>query len=174
MRQNQFDAGAVQAEQEAILTRTSRRATQLEAVASALAAEALRRHGWVRLIARGASMLPAIWPGDELEIIAARPENLRPGDIAVCLVGGQIRIHRVRQVLDESLVTQGDNHAQPDPPIAFAEVYGRVEHVRRRGAAPPLRAEHEGLAVGIVRRLLRRSDALRALALRLRRAVAGC
>jgi len=173
MRQNQSDSGTVQAEQEAILTRASERAAQLEAVSSALAAEALRRHGWVRLIARGASMLPAIWPGDELEIIAARPEELRPGDIAVCLVGGQIRIHRVRQVLDESLVTQGDNHAQPDPPIAFAEVYGRVEHVRRRGAAP-LRAERERLAVRIVRRLPWRSDAVRALALRLRRAVAGC
>ena len=173
MRQNQSDAGAVQAEQEAILTRASERAAQLEAVASALAAEALRRHGWVRLIARGASMLPAIWPGDELEIIAARPEELRPGDIAVCLVGAQFRIHRVRQVVDESLVTQGDNHAQPDAPIAFAEVYGRVQRVRRRGAAP-LRAEREGLAVRIVRCLLARSDALRALALRLRRAVAGC
>jgi len=173
MRQNQSDAGAVQAEQEAILTRASERAAQLEAVASALAAEALRRHGWVRLIARGASMLPAIWPGDELEIIAARPEELRPGDIAVCLVGGQIRIHRVRQVVDESLVTQGDNHAQPDAPIAFAEVYGRVQRVRRRGAAP-LRAEREGLAVRIVHCLLARSDALRALALRLRRTVAGC
>jgi len=173
MRQSQSDAGAVQAEQEAILTRASERAAQLEAVACALAAEALRRHGWVRLIARGASMLPAIWPGDELEILGVPPENLRPGDIAVCLVGGQIRIHRVRQVLDESLVTQGDNHAQPDPPIAFAEVYGRVQRVRRRGAAP-LRAERQGLAVRIVRRLLRRSDALWALALRLRRAVAGC
>ena len=173
MRQSQSDAGAVQAEQEAILTRASERAAQLEAVASALAAEALRRHGWVRLIARGASMLPAIWPGDELEILGVPPENLRPGDIAVCLVGGQIRIHRVRQVVDESLVTQGDNHAQPDAPIAFAEVYGRVQRVRRRGAAP-LRAEREGLAVRIVRCLLARSDALRALALRLRRAVAGC
>jgi len=174
MRQSQSDAGAVQAEQEAILTRASERAAQLEAVACALAAEALRRHGWVRLIARGASMLPAIWPGDELEILGVPPENLRPGDIAVCLVGGQIRIHRVRQVLDESLVTQGDNHAQPDAPIAFAEVYGRVQRVRRRGAAPPLRAEREGLAVRVARRLLRRSDAVRALALRLRRAVAGC
>ena len=173
MRQSQSDAGAVQAEQEAILTRASERAAQLEAVACALAAEALRRHGWVRRIARGASMLPAIWPGDELEILGVPPENLRPGDIAVCLVGGQIRIHRVRQVLDESLVTQGENHAQPDPPIAFAEVYGRVQRVRRRGAAP-LRAERQGLAVRIVRRLLRRSDALWALALRLRRAVAGC
>jgi len=173
MRQSQSDAGAVQAEQEAILTRASERAAQLEAVACALAAEALRRHGWVRLIARGASMLPAIWPGDELEILGVPPENLRPGDIAVCLVGGQIRIHRVRQVVDESLVTQGDNHAQPDAPIAFAEVYGRVQRVRRRGAAP-LRAEREGLAVRIVRCLLARSDALRALALRLRRAVAGC
>lgn len=173
MRQEQSDAGAVQAEQEAILTRASRRAAQLEAVASALAAEALRRHGWVRLMARGASMLPAIWPGDELEIVAARPEELRPGDIAFCLVGGQIRIHRVRQVLDESLVTQGDNHARPDPPIAFAEVYGRVGRIRRRGAAP-LRFERQGLAARTGRRLLAHSDTLRALALRLRRAMAGC
>ena len=145
----------MQVEQEKLLKPATPAAAQPDAVRCGLVAEALRRSGSVRLIAQGSSMLPAIWPGGELEIRSTSAHDLRPGDVAVCLVGGQFRIHRVRRVLPQGLVTQGDSLAQPDPPVAFSEVCGRVQGI-------PPRARIAGY-------LLARSDLLRGLVLRLRR-----
>jgi hypothetical protein len=142
--------------------------TEPDAARCALVAEALEQAGSLRLVARGASMLPAIWPGEELEIHRAPANRLSPGDIAVCLVAGRIRIHRVRQVLPEYIVTQGDSLTRPDPPVPFSQVRGRVVYIRRPGAR---RAVANRVRVGAraASYLLARSWLLGALAVRLRR-----
>src|ERR1039458_9326454 len=64
-------------------------------VACELAAEVLRSSGSLRLRAIGASMLPAIWPGDVLTVQRRDAENAQPGDIVLFARGGALVAHRV-------------------------------------------------------------------------------
>ena len=52
---------------------------ELEAVKCELAAEVLRSSGELRLRVTGSSMLPAVWPGDELTIRRQPFDAGRPG-----------------------------------------------------------------------------------------------
>ena len=65
---------------------------------SALVADALRRSGRLRQIVRlrvhGESMLPALWPGDVVEIASCSPEDVRPGEIVLALRDGRLFLHR--------------------------------------------------------------------------------
>jgi signal peptidase I len=100
-----------------------------------LVVEALRAYGMVRLQARGVSMLPALWPGDLLAIQSATPNDVIPGDIVLVLRGNQCFIHRlVRKQAGENrfgFITRGDAMPDNDPPVATAELLGRVVEVCR-------------------------------------------
>ena len=54
-----------------------------------LAAEVLRRFGEIRFVARGASMIPAIYPGDLLTVRSHRIADARSGEIVLCLREGR-------------------------------------------------------------------------------------
>src|SRR5260370_30032760 len=64
-------------------TRASR--SRWSAQRSALVADVLRRSGRlrVRLQVHGESMLPALWPGDVVEIESCPPEEVWPGEIVL-------------------------------------------------------------------------------------------
>ena len=98
--------------------------------APALLADALRRYGRVCLRATGRSMLPAIEPGDVLRIEHATADLIQPGDVILYDVGGRLIAHRVvRSAVDNGvvhLITRGDSHWWTDPPIASAQLLGRV------------------------------------------------
>ena len=57
--------------------------------------ESLRRHGRARLAATGASMLPAIWPGDILEVHATAPDSVQRGEVVLFARDGRFYAHRV-------------------------------------------------------------------------------
>lgn len=102
-----------------------------------LAAEALRSWGVLRLRATGASMLPALWPGDELTVHSLSPEQVELGEIVLYMRQGRFFIHRVTRrsfTLHETcLITRGDCMSEDDPPVRRSELLGRVAEVHRSG-----------------------------------------
>jgi hypothetical protein len=89
-----------------------------------LAATALRTKDGVRLTVLGRSMMPVLWPGATVEIERCEEGALGRGEIALCRVGGGVRLHRVRRIDDGAVVTQGDGCPSPDPEAG--EVIGRT------------------------------------------------
>lgn len=137
--------------------------------------DALRRGGEARLRAWGASMLPSLWPGDQLTLQNVTQDEVVPGDIVLVIRGKRCFIHRVvAQQTGESgssLITRGDAMPGNDPPSAAAEFLGRVVSVRRgnRNFVPAPRVSFVHAATAW---LLSRSDRLRNLALRIHAASA--
>jgi signal peptidase I len=110
----------------------SRNAVRLE-----LAAEALRRFSEVRFVARGSSMLPAIYPGDCLTVQTFGTAVPRRGDIVLYNRGGEFCVHRIVNIFEEDAalfyVLRGDALTDYDPPVAACELLGRVTSQERRG-----------------------------------------
>lgn len=127
-----------------------------------LAAEILNASGGVRSVARGASMLPSIFPADTLEIRARNFDEARAGDVVLAMNGDQLYTHRVvREELrcgKRVLITRGDALRFDDQqPVSKDEFLGCVEFVVRRGRRfrPEPSANRFHSAFGIV---LRRSS----------------
>lgn len=135
-----------------------------------LAAEILNASGSVRSVARGASMLPAIFPGDTLEIHARSFGEVRTGDVVLAKNEDLLYTHRVvREELrcgKRVLITRGDAVRFDDQQIVSEDEFlGCVEIVVRRGRR--FRPEPPGnpfqSAIGI---LLGRSSHARVLLVR--------
>jgi signal peptidase I len=104
-----------------------------------LAGELLSSAGRVRSVARGASMLPTIFPGDTLEIRSGRFDDVRVGDVVLTRNGDHLCTHRVvREEVQAGrrvLITAGDALPFEDPqPIRENQFLGRVDHIVRGGA----------------------------------------
>jgi hypothetical protein len=98
-----------------------------------LAAESLARSGRLRLRATGASMLPALRPGDELDFVSDA-RAVEAGDIVLWRREGGLVVHRVRARDGDNLLTQGDALRSPDAPLSMAQVLGKLESCRRKGS----------------------------------------
>lgn len=98
-------------------------------VPARLFADVLARFGGARLRLQGTSMLPAIWPGDVLEIVPVDPAALRVGDVVLFLREGRLFCHRVRALIADGeiwLRTRGDLVPGDDPPFPASAVLGRA------------------------------------------------
>ena len=93
-----------------------------------LAEQALRRAGCVRLAALGYSMLPSLWPGEQLTIEVRTLDQIRCGDIVAFRRLGRLFIHRAIQVEPSPLrvVTRGDAMPAADVPVLGEELLGVV------------------------------------------------
>ena len=85
------------------------------------------------------SMMPALRPGELLQLEPTSYEQLAAGDLVAARVGEILVCHRlVRSYTDEQgvrwLVTKGDRSAYEDDPIRTEQGIGRVARVIR----PPL------------------------------------
>lgn len=103
-----------------------------------LAAEILNASGSVRSVARGASMLPAIFPGDTLEIHARSFGEVRTCDVVLAKNEDLLYTHRVvREELrcgKRVLITRGDAvRFEDQQTVGEDEFLGCVEVVVRRG-----------------------------------------
>lgn len=99
---------------------------------SALVAETLRTSGCSRLRVRGESMLPALWPGDVVEIARCSPEDVRPGEIVLALRDGRLFLHRLlASCKPNGFLLRGDSMPGPDPRFPPGALLGRL--VRRVG-----------------------------------------
>jgi len=110
-----------------IATSTAR--SSWSAVRSAVAADALRRSGYLRLQVHGESMLPALWPGDVVEIVNCPPEDVRPGEIVLAFREGRFFLHRfVARCEPSGFLLRGDSMPGSDPPFPDEAMLGRLVH----------------------------------------------
>jgi hypothetical protein len=95
---------------------------------SALLADVLRhpQHNTVRLRVFGESMLPSLWPGDEVEIVSCSLADLRPGEIALALRAGQFFLHRFMARTPNGFVLRGDSMPGADPVYPVEALLGRL------------------------------------------------
>lgn len=100
----------------------------------ALAIDALRRSGRLRLGVRGESMLPALWPGDVVEIVAHSFPEIRPGEVVLISRDGRLFVHRVvARSGTDGFVARGDSMPAADPLYDSTALLGKIESVVRKG-----------------------------------------
>jgi signal peptidase len=125
--------------------------------------------GVVRLKVTGASMIPAIWPGDVI-IVRTALAQLQPGQIVLYRREGMLIAHRITRIHGKLLTTQGDSLPNEDPPVNEADIVGLVVGLLRNGNPMDLKqSQWQCVSASI----LRRSDFCMRMALRLGRRVQG-
>jgi signal peptidase len=134
-----------------------------ETVELALAVEVLRSFGELRFVARGASMLPAIFPGDILLVSRQPAASVRCGHVVLTSRNGRFYAHRLVRKMEEGgqhlLITGGDAFADEDPPFPFQGLLGRVTAVVRGRKQIEL-AEKQWAGQKLLQWAVRHSDAL--------------
>ena len=123
-------------ENTAITTTITARSTG-NAEGSALVEDALRLSGRLRLQVHGESMLPALWPGDVVEIASCSLEDVRPGEIVLARRDGRLFLHRLVSCKPDGFLLRGDSMPGSDPRFPAEALLGRlVSKVdERRGAS---------------------------------------
>lgn len=123
---------------------------------SALVADTLHSSGGlrsgVRLRVHGESMLPALWPGDVVEIASCALKDIQPGDILLARREDRLFLHRlVTRCSPDGFLLRGDSVPRSDPQFPGEALLGRL--VRRteggRILAPGLDAKWSR-AVGLL------------------------
>ncbi|MFZ0799346.1 MAG: S24/S26 family peptidase [Terriglobales bacterium] len=139
---------------------------------SALLAEALgrgtgspqRARQAVRLRVHGESMLPALWPGDVVEIASCSIEDVRPGEIVLARREGRLFLHRlIAPCTPNGFRLRGDSMPGCDPQYPPEALLGKL--VRRVDARRGVSSAALSRALGM---LFCHSGAARRLALTLR------
>lgn len=101
---------------------------------TALAVESLHRCGWLRLQVHGLSMLPSLWPGDEVEIVRCSPSDMKRGDVVLGIRDGNFLLHRLLSFSrNGEVVTRGDAMPRPDAAVPADAILGTVVRVSRGG-----------------------------------------
>src|SRR5271157_2813723 len=148
--------------------------TARETLGCELAAEVLRSFGRLRLRTSGASMLPAVWPGDVLYVRRHDMAEALVGDIVLFGREGRLVAHRVveRTLCQDRIhwVTRGDSVGGNDAPVSSHELLGRVTAIERgsRRLTP-----HQSVASRLISWILCRSGLATRVLLRLRGWVLG-
>ncbi|MCX7899267.1 MAG: S24/S26 family peptidase [Methylocystis sp.] len=129
------------------------------------------RVGRLFLTVRGASMVPALWPDDLLEVLKHDFALVAVGQVILFESGDRLVTHRVASRRDGLLHTRGDAAPHFDAPVASSHFLGVVALVMRNGRAfaPPVRPSWP---TRFVSALLRRSGALSKIAQRARATLA--
>ena len=143
--------------------------TQHSAVCCELVHSVARSCGEVRLKVTGSSMLPVVWPGDEITVTRREVAELQPGEIVLYRRDGGLTAHRIERIAHDHLITRGDSLPSSDPPVRPDEIVGRVLSIFRNGRS--VRPERSS-ASRIVSLILHRSDLSRRFALYLMRYLA--
>ncbi len=120
-----------------------------------LLAETIRSRGAAMVRVTGASMLPAIWPGDVLKVRKQDANRIIPGEVVLCRRDGGVQAHRVARHCGDHLITRGDTLTVDDPPLPIADMLGQVTSIVRGGTEIPLVPRSWSRIVSSV---LRRSD----------------
>ena len=136
------------------------------ALSCELVADVARSFGEVRLKATGASMLPAVWPGDIVTVRLRGMSELQPGQIVLCCREGKLVAHRISCVCEDHLITRGDILPHYDEPVYPSAIVGQVVCVLRNGRRIPTEQSFWQRACSSI---LRRSDSCTRMTLRLGR-----
>jgi signal peptidase I len=90
-----------------------------------------RTAGESRLRVTGASMLPAVWPGDVITVQHRGWSDLRPGQIVLYRRDGRLIAHRIQSFSGGRMITKGDSQVAVDPPVEESEIIGQVVRISR-------------------------------------------
>jgi signal peptidase I len=88
--------------------------------------------GWVlgtdepMMTVTSGSMWPVLERGDLVFVQRAERENVAAGDVVVFYHDGGLAVHRVKRILGETLVTQGDANTSEDAPITYSDLVGKL------------------------------------------------
>lgn len=104
-----------------------------------LVADVAFNFGEVRLKVTGASMIPAIWPGDVITVCRRHIAELQPGHIVLYRREGMLVAHRLTCIHGDLVTTRGDSLEHNDPPITASDILGQVVHLVRNGRRVHLR-----------------------------------
>ena len=137
-------------------------------LACELVADVARSFGEVCLRVTGASMIPAVWPGDVVTVRRCDVAELQPGQIVLSRRGGRLVAHRITFIRGDLVTTRGDSLQHDDPPIDESAVVGRVMSLVRNGRVIDP-TQTFWLRIGSA--ILRRSDFCRRMALRIGRRI---
>jgi signal peptidase I len=109
----------------------------LDDVAPRLLSQVLNQCGEARIRVSGTSMLPSIRPADVLHIRSVDISDVQPDEVILFEMDRRLFAHRVVRAdahgLERVLITRGDMHSHDDPPVAEAQLRGRVEAQLRDG-----------------------------------------
>lgn len=105
----------------------------LRAACCDLVLDAVRISGKVKLKVAGASMVPALWPGDLVSVRHCQPSELKPGSVIVFRQNQRLIIHRLIHRAGDSIVTRGDARPCFDGNVRASDVLGFVDTVMRNG-----------------------------------------
>ncbi|MFN8628251.1 MAG: S24/S26 family peptidase [Candidatus Binatia bacterium] len=148
----------------------AQRLALVERVGRELIATALRAGRRVRFVAAGASMVPAVWPGDVLQAQPVSAQDIAEGQLLVFNRDGRLFVHRVVARSGQGdcprLLTQGDAHEQCDPPVCPTQVLGVVTAILRDGRRVCTDPRRPSLALRLVSHGVRRSQLFRRALLR--------
>lgn len=134
------------------------------AIEMALAEEVLRSYGRLRIMARGSSMIPTIFPGDILFVERDPLARLQPGHVVLASRGGRLFAHRVARLTAlggaPRVITRGDALDADDPAFFHEEILGRVTSVIRGRKQVELGGRDGLKSLRICRWAVRNSDAI--------------
>jgi signal peptidase len=133
-------------------------------LACELVTDVVRNFGEARLKVTGASMIPAIWPGDVITIRRRGVAELQSGQIVLSRRGGMLVAHRITCIRGHHVITRGDSLQHDDPPVRPSDIVGEVVSIVRNGCQVRPRQSFRQRFVSSV---LRRSDFCMRMALRL-------
>jgi len=126
-----------------------------------LAEEVLRSFGELQFVARGTSMVPAIFPGDTLVITRNPHARVRCGHVMLASRDGRFFAHRVVGKTNAGgrhlVFMRGDALLDNDPPVPDQDLLGRVTAVIRRGRRIELEEERPE-TTSFFRSIIQRSD----------------
>ncbi|MGA6971565.1 MAG: S24/S26 family peptidase [Candidatus Binatus sp.] len=109
----------------------------LDRIGCELVAESVRAGHDVRVRVSGSSMLPTLWPGDELLVRAHGSAEPSRGELVLFVRDGRLCTHRLIGRLDGAgaaqLIMRGDTAIASDPPVAASEILGTVALISRGG-----------------------------------------
>jgi len=103
------------------------------AAACELIAEVTNKFGEVTLGVTGASMLPALWPGDLIHVQRCDVSEVKPGQVVLYRSGAALVAHRIVRTKGNLLVTRGDALQEEDPAVNEADILGKVVCILRNG-----------------------------------------
>jgi hypothetical protein len=85
----------------------------------------------VRLRVTGESMLPTLWPGDEIEIASCALEDVALGEIVLAERDGRLFVHRLVRLGVDSFDLRGDSVPKNDPLFKGEALLGRLTYPKK-------------------------------------------
>jgi hypothetical protein len=97
-------------------------------------------------------MLPALWPGDVVEIASCSLEDVRPGEILLARREGRLFLHRLVGRLNDpctpnGFLLRGDSMPRPDPLFPPEALLGRLVRIADEESAVSASALRPGFGM---------------------------